>query len=54
MMGDGVVELKAIRREMESAGYAGLCEVEIFSEDWWNRPGGEVLDTCIQRHRSVV
>jgi sugar phosphate isomerase/epimerase len=54
MMGDGVVELKAIRREMESAGYAGLCEVEIFSEDWWNRPGGEVLDTCIQRHRAVV
>src|SRR5690606_27867310 len=32
MMGDGVIELKTIRREMESAGYAGLCEVEIFSE----------------------
>ncbi len=54
MMGDGVVELKAIRREMEAAGYTGLCEVEIFSEDWWSRPGGDVLDTCIQRHRSVV
>ncbi|MFC4298075.1 sugar phosphate isomerase/epimerase family protein [Castellaniella hirudinis] len=54
MMGDGVVELKTIRREMEAAGYAGLCEVEIFSEDWWSRPGGDVLDTCIQRHRSVV
>ncbi len=25
MMGDGVIELKAIRREMEAAGYAGLC-----------------------------
>ena len=54
MMGDGVVELKTIRREMEAAGYAGLCEVEIFSEDWWGRPGGEVLETCIQRHRTVV
>lgn len=54
MMGDGVVELKTIRREMEAAGYAGLCEVEIFSEDWWSRPGGDVLDTCIQRHRAVV
>lgn len=54
MMGDGVVELKTIRREMEAAGYAGLCEVEIFSEDWWSRPGGDVLGTCIQRHRSVV
>jgi hypothetical protein len=29
--------------------------VEIFSsEDWWKRPGGEVLDTCIARHRSSV
>ncbi|MGE4450060.1 sugar phosphate isomerase/epimerase family protein [Castellaniella sp.] len=54
MMGDGVIELKAIRREMEAAGYAGLCEVEIFSGDWWSRPGGDVLDTCIQRHCSVV
>lgn len=54
MMGDGVVQLKAIRREMEAAGYAGACEVEIFSVDWWAQPGGEVLDTCIQRHRSVV
>ncbi len=54
MMGDGVVELKTIRRTMEEAGYAGLCEVEIFSEDWWGRPGGEVLETCIQRHRSAV
>ncbi len=54
MMGDGVVELKTIRRTMEAAGYAGLCEVEIFSEDWWGRPGEEVLETCIQRHRSVV
>ena len=55
MMGDGVVELKKIRGWMEQAGYRGFCEVEIFSElDWWPRPGGEVLDTCIARHRSVV
>ncbi|MGB6008532.1 sugar phosphate isomerase/epimerase family protein [Castellaniella sp.] len=54
MMGDGVIELRAIRREMESAGYAGYCEVEIFSDAWWARAGGEVLDTCIQRHSSVV
>lgn len=54
MMGDGVVQLQAIRREMEAAGYTGTCEIEIFSDYWWSRPGGEVLDTCIQRHRSVV
>ena len=55
MMGDGVVELKKIRGWMEQAGYQGFSEVEIFSElDWWQRPGAEVLDTCIARHKSVV
>ena len=55
MMGDGVVELKKIRGWVEQAGYEGFAEVEIFSElDWWQRPGDEVLDTCIARHKSCV
>lgn len=55
MMGDGAIEIPRIRGWMENAGYAGHCEVEIFSaENWWRRPGGEVLDTCIERHRTVV
>lgn len=54
MMGDGVVELKKIRGWMEQAGYQGDCEVEIFSDYWWNLPGEEVLDTCIARHCSIV
>lgn len=55
MMGDGVVELKKIRGWVEDAGFAGFSEVEIFSaQDWWQRDGGEVLDTCIERHRNAV
>ena len=55
MMGDGVVELKKIRGWVEQAGYQGFAEVEIFSElDWWQRPGDEVLDTCIARHKTAV
>ena len=54
MMGDGVIEIRKIRGWMEDAGYAGFAEVEIFSEHWWSRPGDEVLDTCIARHRSAV
>ena len=55
MMGDGVVELKKIRGWVEAAGFDGFSEVEIFSAlDWWQRPGEEVLDTCIERHRSAV
>ena len=55
MMGDGVIDIPRIRGWVEAAGYAGFSEVEIFStQDWWQRDGGEVLDTCIARHRSAV
>lgn len=54
MMGDGVIELRRIRTDVEAAGYQGFAEVEIFSEDWWARPMADVLETCIARHRSVV
>ncbi|VWX63221.1 Sugar phosphate isomerase/epimerase [Burkholderiales bacterium 8X] len=55
MMGDGVVELKKIRGWVEAAGYRGFSEVEIFSAlDWWQRSGEDVLDACIERHRSQV
>ncbi|MGA2551035.1 MAG: sugar phosphate isomerase/epimerase family protein [Burkholderiaceae bacterium] len=55
MMGDGVIEIRKIRSWVEAAGFDGYSEVEIFSErDWWQRPGGEVLDTVIARHRAVV
>ena len=54
MMGDGVIDLRAIRRMIEDAGFKGPQEVEIFSaEDWWKRPGDAVLATCIERYRSV-
>ena len=54
MMGDGVIELRRIRTDVEAAGYRGYAEVEIFSEDWWARPMTDVLETCIARHRSAV
>ena len=54
MMGDGVIDLPLIRSWVESAGYAGLQEVEIFSElDWWRRDPDEVLRTCKERHARV-
>jgi sugar phosphate isomerase/epimerase len=54
MMGDGVIDLKRIRRMVEAAGFHGAQEVEIFSRDnWWKRPGNEVLATCIERFKTV-
>lgn len=50
MMGDGVIDIPAIRSMVEAAGYHGPVEVEIFSRDlWWRRPAEEVLRTCIER-----
>ena len=44
MMGDGIVDIPAIRRNIEAAGYGGLVEAEIFSaKNWWKRPMDEVL-----------
>ena len=54
MMGDGVVDLKNIRRAVEEAGYSGYCEVEIFSvNNWWQKEPSQVLDTCVERFRAV-
>ncbi len=54
MMGDGFADLRAIRNSVESAGYAGPCEVEIFSaQNWWKRDPGEVLDVMVERFRTL-
>ena len=54
MMGDGVIDIRALRGAVEAQGFAGYSEIEIFSNAWWERPMDEVLQTCIARHRSVV
>jgi sugar phosphate isomerase/epimerase len=54
MMGDGVVDLRRIRRAVEDAGYTGLIEAEIFSDYWWAQPMHHVLATCVERYRTVV
>ena len=52
MMGDGVIDIAAIRAMVEAQGYDGFHEVEIFSKDnWWKRDIDDVLSTTIQRHR---
>ena len=53
MMGDGVIDFKSVRSAVEAQGFAGYCEIEIFSSDWWDNPMDAVLHTCIARHRSV-
>ena len=55
MMGDGVIDLKLIRTLIETSGYRGLVEVEIFSDaNWWTRPMAETLAVVKERLASSV
>jgi sugar phosphate isomerase/epimerase len=52
MMGDGVIDLPLIRSWMETAGYRGFHEVEIFSaRNWWKREPDDVLGVVKRRHQ---
>ena len=55
MMGDGVIDVPAIRSDVETAGYTGPVEVEIFStRNWWTRPMDETLRVCRERLGSAT
>lgn len=55
MMGDGVIDIPRIRGWVETQGFTGYSEVEIFSTgNWWQRDTSDVLDMCIARHKSNV
>ena len=52
MPGDGVIDLRGIRAMVEATGYAGHCDVEIFSaQNWWTREPAEVMRICLERHQ---
>lgn len=48
LMGEGVIDIRGIRAAAESAGFAGLIEVEIFSEKYWGWDQGQFLDRIIE------
>ena len=54
MMGDGVIELRKIRGEVERAGYRGPIEVEIFNEKIWSMPLPELVRLTKDRFVGVV
>jgi sugar phosphate isomerase/epimerase len=54
LMGDGVIDLRAIRGAVESAGYEGPIEVEIFNRAIWDAPGDSVLAEIRERSMTYV
>ncbi|AZS71933.1 sugar phosphate isomerase [Streptomyces lydicus] len=53
-LGDGSVDLRWFRERVETAGYRGPVEVEIFNPALWARDGAEVLAEIVQRVRTHV
>ena len=55
MIGDGVIDLKRMHREVLEAGWRGVVEVEIFSAlDWDLRPMEETLDVLCTRFAALA
>ncbi len=54
MMGDGVINNRALREAVDEAGYSGPIEVEIFNKKLWDSPGDEILTTVVERFTSLV
>ena len=54
IFGFHVIDIPRIRSMVETAGYSGTVEVEIFSADnWWKRPIEEILSVCAERLQTV-
>ncbi|NGN70013.1 sugar phosphate isomerase/epimerase [Streptomyces sp. A7024] len=53
-LGDGSVDFRWFREQVEAAGYTGWTEVEIFNPGLWARDGAEVLGEIIERYRTVL
>ncbi|GGV93533.1 xylose isomerase [Streptomyces gelaticus] len=49
-LGDGAVDFRTLRTLVETAGFDGPVEVEIFNEDLWARDGAEVLAEVASRY----
>jgi len=54
LMGDGCIDIPAIRGAIERAGFAGMIEVEVFSEDYWAMDQSKYLDLIVERYREKV
>jgi sugar phosphate isomerase/epimerase len=54
LMGDGCIDIPGIRAMVESAGFDGPIEVEIFSEQHWTEDQADYLRRIIERYDTAV
>jgi sugar phosphate isomerase/epimerase len=54
LMGDGVIELRRLRRAVDAAGYQGPIEVEIFNRELWSLLPEQALALIAERYLAHV
>ena len=54
LMGEGCIPLKQIRSWVESTGFNGFNEVEIFSNRWWKEDQSDFLKKIIHAYKESV
>jgi sugar phosphate isomerase/epimerase len=54
MMGDGVIDLRRMRRLLDEAGYQGAIEVEVINRELWAMPGDELVALVRERFAACV
>jgi sugar phosphate isomerase/epimerase len=54
MMGDGHIDFRQLRAAVDTAGYLGDIEVEIFNAEVWAADPDEVLATVVRRFTDYV
>jgi sugar phosphate isomerase/epimerase len=54
LMGDGCIDLRTIRQWVESAGFDGLIEVEVFSNQYWAMDQDEYVSLIARRYLEHV
>ncbi|MFY1634351.1 sugar phosphate isomerase/epimerase family protein [Solwaraspora sp. WMMB335] len=52
--GAGCIELGRFADAVDGTGYRGPIEVEVFHQQVWDKPGGEVLHAAIAGYRAAV
>jgi sugar phosphate isomerase/epimerase len=51
--GTGCVDMRRFTAAVAATGYDGFVEVEVFHEEVWGRPGGEVLAEALAGYRAL-
>lgn len=54
LMGDGHIDFTPFVRAVDTAGYDGAIEVEIFNADIWDRDPDAVVADVVRRFRDVI